>query len=85
MFAKATIKGELSEQQVSLPTTAVLIKDAKQTIVYVEVNKGLFKARTITAGPARDGVVAVHEGLNEGDRVVTKGALLIDGEAQLLL
>ena len=85
MFAKATIKGELSEQQVSLPTTAVLIKDAKQTIVYVEVSEGLFKARPITAGPARDGVVAVYEGLSEGDRVVTKGALLIDGEAQLLL
>ncbi len=85
MFVKATIKGELSEQQVSLPSTAVLIKDAKQTIVYVEVSEGLFKARTITAGPARDGVVAVYEGLNEGDRVVTQGALLIDGEAQLLL
>jgi cobalt-zinc-cadmium efflux system membrane fusion protein len=85
MFAKATIKGELSEQQVSLPTTAVLIKDAKQTIVYVEVSEGLFKARTISAGPSRDGLVAVHEGLNEGDRVVMKGALLIDGEAQLLL
>jgi cobalt-zinc-cadmium efflux system membrane fusion protein len=86
MFAKATIKGEMSEQQVSLPSTAVLIKDAKQTIVYVEdATTGLFKARNITAGPSRDGVVAIHEGLNDGDRVVTKGALLIDGEAQLLL
>jgi cobalt-zinc-cadmium efflux system membrane fusion protein len=86
MFAKATIKGEMSEQQVSLPSTAVLIKDAKQTIVYVEdATTGLFKARNVTAGPSRDGVVAIHEGLNDGDRVVTKGALLIDGEAQLLL
>jgi cobalt-zinc-cadmium efflux system membrane fusion protein len=86
MFAKATIKGELSEQQVILPSTAVLIKDAKQTIVYVEdVNTGLFKARNVSAGPSRDGMVAIHEGLNDGDRVVIKGALLIDGEAQLLL
>jgi cobalt-zinc-cadmium efflux system membrane fusion protein len=86
MFAKATIKGEMSEQQVLLPSTAVLIKDAKQTIVYIEdVNSGLFKPRNVITGTARDGVVAIHEGLNDGDRVVTKGALLIDGEAQLLL
>jgi cobalt-zinc-cadmium efflux system membrane fusion protein len=86
MFAKAAIKGQLSEQQVLLPSTAILIKDAKQTIVYVEdVASGLFKPRTVTAGPARDGVVAVHDGLNDGDKVVTKGALLIDGEAQMLL
>jgi hypothetical protein len=45
----------------------------------------LFKPRNVITGTARDGVVAIHEGLNDGDRVVTKGALLIDGEAQLLL
>ncbi len=86
MFAKATIKSEVSEKHVLLPSTAVLIKDANQTIVYVEdAATGLFKSRNVVAGPARDGIVAIHEGLNDGDRVVTKGALLIDGEAQLLL
>jgi membrane fusion protein, heavy metal efflux system len=85
MFAKATIKGETSEQQVLLPSTAVLVKDAKQTIVYVEIAEGVYKPRTVTAGSSRDGFIAIHEGLNDGDRVVTKGALLIDGEAQLLL
>lgn len=86
MFAKATIKSEVSEKHVLLPSTAVLIKDANQTIVYVEdVATGLFKSRNVIAGPARDGIVAIHEGLKDGDRVVTKGALLIDGEAQLLL
>ncbi|MFZ2449234.1 MAG: efflux RND transporter periplasmic adaptor subunit [Methylovulum miyakonense] len=84
MFARASIEAA-GPRRIVLPTTAVLIKDKKQTVVYVETADGQFEPRNVVIGQARDGQVPVLDGLAEGERLVTSGALLLDSAAALLL
>jgi cobalt-zinc-cadmium efflux system membrane fusion protein len=84
MYARVAIK-VAGPDSIVLPTEAVLIKDGKQTIVYVEAEDGVFEPRNVLVGQARDGMTPVLDGLSGGERVVTSGALLIDGEAAMLL
>lgn len=84
MFARASIEAA-GPLRIVLPTTAVLIKDKKQTVVYVETADGRFEPRNIVIGKARDGEVPVLEGLGGGEHVVTSGTLLLDSEAAMLL
>ncbi|PPK72803.1 cobalt-zinc-cadmium efflux system membrane fusion protein [Methylobacter tundripaludum] len=84
MYAKSMIEAA-GPKRIVLPTTAVLIKDKKQFVVYVETQDGLFEPRNVTIGQAHDGFVPVLEGLVGGERVVVSGALLLDSEASMLL
>lgn len=43
-----------------------------------------FVAREVTVGAAVEGRVPVLNGLAAGDSIVTRGALLLDGQAELL-
>ena len=56
MFARASIEAA-GPRRIVLPTTAVLIKDKKHTVVYVETADGLFEPRNVVIGQARDGQV----------------------------
>lgn len=69
----------------TLPVTAVLIKDGKRRIVYVERADGRFEAREVRTGTSTAGRVTILEGLAPGERVVVKGALLLDSAAEQLL
>jgi cobalt-zinc-cadmium efflux system membrane fusion protein len=71
--------------RVAVPVSAVLIKDGKRRVVYVERPDGTFEAREVKTGTNRDGRVAILEGLAPGDRVVVRGALLLDTQAEQLL
>jgi len=84
MFAKGLIEAA-GPHRIVLPNTAVLIKDKKQTVVYVETGDGRFEARPVLIGQARDGQVPVIDGLKDGERVVVSGALLLDSAAAMLL
>jgi cobalt-zinc-cadmium efflux system membrane fusion protein len=84
MYARVSIKAA-SPESIVLPTEAVLIRDGKQTLVYVETDKGVFEPRDVLVGQAREGMTPVLEGLKGGERVVVSGALLIDAEAAMLL
>ena len=68
-----------------LPVEAVLIKDGKRNIVYVQQADGSFAAREVRTGLSKGGMVPILDGLKRGERVVVKGALLLDGEAEQLL
>ena len=70
---------------ISLPVAAVLIKDGKRRVVYVEKQDGTFEARDVETGRNRDGQVTILKGLASGEKVVVKGALLLDTQADLLL
>ena len=70
---------------ISVPVTAVLIKDGKRRVVYVERPDGSFEAREVQIGRSRDGQVAILQGLAAGERVVVRGALLLDTQAEQLL
>jgi cobalt-zinc-cadmium efflux system membrane fusion protein len=84
MFARVSIQAA-SPASIVLPAEAILIRDGRQTIVYIETGEGQFEARDVLVGPAREGMTPVLRGLSGGERVVVKGALLIDAEAAMLL
>lgn len=74
-----------SELGLSLPTEAVLIRDGKETVVYVEASGARFLRRAVQVGQPVEGRVQVISGLTPGEKVVVKGALLLDGSADQLL
>ena len=74
-----------AEGGISVPVTAVLIKDGKRRVVYMERPDGTFQAREVRTGRNRDGRVVILQGLADGDRVVVRGALLLDTQAEQLL
>lgn len=84
MYARATIEARTLEG-VTLPVTAVLIKDGRKSVVFVEKDERTFVRREVTVGPSFDGHVQVIAGLMAGEKVVLKGALLLDGAADQLL
>jgi len=84
MFARASIRGEATEG-ITVPVGAVLIKDGDQPVVYLENGKGGFVRRDVEIGHAYEDRVQVVSGLQPGERVAIKGALLIDGAANQLL
>ncbi|MDB5864841.1 MAG: heavy metal efflux system protein [Betaproteobacteria bacterium] len=72
-------------QAITVPVTAVLIKDGKRRVVYVQRADGRFEPRDVRVGAARAGRVPVLEGLKPGERIVVKGGLLLDSAAEQLL
>ena len=74
-----------NDAAISVPVSAVLIKDGKRRVVYVEKSDGQFEARDVEIGRNRDGHVIILKGLSAGEKVVTRGALLLDTQAELLL
>jgi len=73
------------ESSVSVPTAAVLIRNGRERVVYVEKTDGSFEARPVKTGAINDGNVVILNGIRSGDRIVTQGALLLDTQAELLL
>ena len=74
-----------AEVGITVPVSAVLIKDGKRRVVYVERPDGTFEARDVQTGLNRDGQVMILQGLAPGERVVVRGALLLDTQAEQLL
>lgn len=71
--------------EIWLPVTAVLLKEGGKRIVYLENAEGKFVPREVEVGDERGGRVRVLKGLQAGEKVVMKGALLVDREAEQLL
>lgn len=65
-----------------VPRTAAL-QHLGHPLVYVETAALTYRAREIQLGRIGDTTAEVLGGLAEGDRVVTQGALILDGQAQL--
>jgi cobalt-zinc-cadmium efflux system membrane fusion protein len=84
MFARAAIKAPAGKTIV-LPAESVLIEDGKTYVVYVRTGEDLFVARKVQIGPSINGKVEILSGVTEGEDVVTRGALLLDGAAEQLL
>lgn len=69
----------------AVPQTAVLLT-GKRAVVYVEKKDGeevRYEGRVIRVGPRAGNYYIVEEGLSEGERVVTHGALMIDSALQI--
>ncbi len=66
---------------VVVPDTAVIDKDGRQ-IVMVQVEGEAFEERTVTLGPKSGPDVAIARGVENGERVVVRGANVIRLSAQ---
>jgi len=84
MFARASIQAPAKEG-VTVAKTAVLIKDGKTSVVYVEEGEGSFVRREVVVGHTFGEYVQLLAGVRPGERIAVKGALLIDAAAQQLL
>ncbi len=69
----------------TLPTEAVLIKDGKESVVYVQKDPLTFVRRRVVVAQPVEGRVQVVSGIAPGEKVVIRGALLLDGSADQLL
>lgn len=81
MLAQVSLRAA-AESGLTLPVSAVLIKDGRNRIVYVELPDGKFEPRPVEIGRSNNGRVAVVKGIAPGDRVVVRGALLLDTQAE---
>jgi multidrug efflux pump subunit AcrA (membrane-fusion protein) len=66
----------------AIPRSAV-IEAGRNRIVYVESAPGVYDMRAVTLGPLAGEFYPVLGGLQEGDKIVTVGAFLIDSENRL--
>lgn len=65
-----------------IPSEAV-IRTGKRNLVMLAEDQGRFRPVEVRLGQENDGLVAVLQGLDEGQRVVASGQFLIDSEASL--
>lgn len=71
-----------SPEVLAAPRAAVL-DTGRGPVAYVQQEAGHFQQRPVQLGRRGDTLVEIVSGLADGDRVVTRGALLIDAQAQL--
>ena len=83
MFGRVSIT--TGDAGIVLPNSAVLLRDGRRSVVYVDEGEGTYARHDVTIRPSMDGHVQVLDGLALGDLVVVEGALLLDGAADLLL
>jgi len=70
---------------ITVPTRSVLVVDGRSYAVFVEEEDGAFVRRSVEIGSSIGERVQIRSGLMPGDRVVVRGALLLDGAADFLL
>jgi len=81
LYAEGTVEIDAPEV-LAVPRTAVLWP-GNNPRVYVEQKPGAYQQKRVILGRAGDDFWEILEGLKEGERVVTSGNMLIDGQAQL--
>lgn len=84
MMARAAIAVS-DDDSLSIPLSAVLIKNDNHSVVYVQTDSGLFEARDVALGQPANGQIAVLSGLQSGEQIVVSGGLLLDGAASQIL
>jgi membrane fusion protein, copper/silver efflux system len=82
LIVSAEISGAQSGAVVSVPLEAV-IRGGREDRVVVALGEGKFAPRRVKLGRESGARVAVLEGLQQGENVVTRGIFLIDSESSL--
>ncbi|MBO0861937.1 MAG: efflux RND transporter periplasmic adaptor subunit [Chloracidobacterium sp.] len=78
MFARINIGAALPQRVPIVPTGAIFTKGA-DSFVFVEESPKHFRERQVKPGRAIDGATVIEEGLKPGERVATRGVLLLNG------
>ncbi|MBK1882780.1 efflux RND transporter periplasmic adaptor subunit [Luteolibacter pohnpeiensis] len=81
VYADAEV--EIDTQPVLAIPKSAIIKTGPQAVVYVDQGGGAYRQVAIQTGRRGDAWIEVKSGLTEGDKVVTNGNLLIDGQAEM--
>jgi membrane fusion protein, heavy metal efflux system len=75
----ATIKiGAAVQRSIPVVPAGALVTEGNTSLVFVEESPGCFRRRKIQLGQEMDGSVAIDTGLREGERVATRGGLLMN-------
>ncbi len=82
MFGTAFLSHELGED-LSIPHTAALLVGGRDAVVYVEEEPLLYAGREVVLGPRAGGYYPVVSGLEEGEKVVTRGNFKLDAALQI--
>jgi len=82
MFAEVTIYAGMQVKAVVVPSEAV-IRSGSRNQIFVVREPGKFEPRMVKLGMASNGKVAVLEGIQAGEEVVTSAQFLIDSESKL--
>jgi Cu(I)/Ag(I) efflux system membrane fusion protein len=85
LFHKVYAEGSLkidSPPVLTVPRSAVM-KTGPQAVVYVDLGEGAYQQTPIKTGRRGGEYLEVIDGVKAGDKVVTNGALLIDGQAEM--
>jgi multidrug efflux pump subunit AcrA (membrane-fusion protein) len=77
MFVTVLLGGVSSLNGITLPTEAI-VTDHDKRIVFVQDPEGHFQKREVTVGDETEGRVLIKTGIADGERVVTKGAILLN-------
>ncbi|MCB9742865.1 MAG: efflux RND transporter periplasmic adaptor subunit [Alphaproteobacteria bacterium] len=85
MFAEATVQADLGDRPLLIPATAPLFT-GRRSLVYVaeQTEDGeRYTPRVVHLGPRAGERYPVLAGLSEGERVVSRGAFVLDADLQL--
>jgi Cu(I)/Ag(I) efflux system membrane fusion protein len=82
MYADVEIGSDDAAPALAVPDSAV-IDTGTRRIVILDRGEGRFEPREVKLGLRGDGMVAISEGVAEGDRVVVSANFLIDAESNL--
>lgn len=81
LYADGEVKVD-APAMLTVPRSAV-IETGPQAVVYTDQSGGAYKQVPVTLGHRGDMLIEITSGLKAGDKVVTNGNLLIDGQAEL--
>ena len=81
VYAEGVLKIE-SPPVLTVPRSAV-IQTGQQAFVYVDLGDGAYRQTPVKTGRRGGEYLEVLEGVQAGEKVVTNGALLIDGQAEM--
>jgi RND family efflux transporter MFP subunit len=82
VYAELRFKTTLPEGASEVASSA-LVSDGANQFVYVQEGEGRFVRRKVVAGPVRDGMVAILEGLKPGETIVEQGSILLENQIAL--
>ena len=74
----------MGDAGLGIPTSSVLVKDGGRTVVFVQRDPRTVVEREVELGAPVAGRAPVLAGLLASDTIVTRGALLLDGQAEIL-
>ncbi|MBR3192590.1 efflux RND transporter periplasmic adaptor subunit, partial [Bosea sp. (in: a-proteobacteria)] len=82
MYADVEIGSGEAGPVLAVPDSAV-IDTGTRRVVILDRGEGRFEPREVRLGQRGDGMVAISDGVSEGDRVVVSANFLIDAESNL--